>query len=108
MFLEGYSCDNCLLIVLFQLENDMENYARFKIMGSVKKIRMKPNTVPTRFSNLPIVDPGQAAGSTSTREHQAMESTFRSEHQVVEVAAEGTLTSGHPGSSTTCKYLSLS
>ncbi|XP_014292004.1 zinc finger protein 558 [Halyomorpha halys] len=33
----------------FDLENDMENYVRFKIMGSVKKIIMKPDCRPSRF-----------------------------------------------------------
>ncbi|XP_026745457.1 uncharacterized protein LOC113506818 isoform X4 [Trichoplusia ni] len=34
----------------FNLESDMENYIRYKIMGSVKRIKMNPNCVPTRFS----------------------------------------------------------
>ncbi|CAK1587497.1 unnamed protein product [Parnassius mnemosyne] len=33
----------------FYLENDMENYTQYKIMGSVKRIRMKPNCIPSRF-----------------------------------------------------------
>ncbi|XP_026743984.1 uncharacterized protein LOC113505464 isoform X11 [Trichoplusia ni] len=33
-----------------ELESDMENYIRYKIMGSVKRIKMNPNCVPTRFS----------------------------------------------------------
>ncbi|XP_026322184.1 uncharacterized protein LOC113231863 [Hyposmocoma kahamanoa] len=33
----------------FDLENDMENYTRYKIMGSVKRIRMKPSCIPSRF-----------------------------------------------------------
>ncbi|XP_022818836.1 uncharacterized protein LOC111351258 isoform X9 [Spodoptera litura] len=34
---------------MVQLENDMENYIRYKIMGSVKRIKMKPNCIPSRF-----------------------------------------------------------
>ncbi|KAH9636412.1 hypothetical protein HF086_006172 [Spodoptera exigua] len=33
----------------FDLENDMENYTQLKIMGSVKRIRMRPNCIPSRF-----------------------------------------------------------
>ncbi|CAK1593892.1 unnamed protein product [Parnassius mnemosyne] len=33
----------------FDLENDMENYTRYKIMGSVKRIQMKSNCTPSRF-----------------------------------------------------------
>ncbi|KAI8425270.1 hypothetical protein MSG28_007055 [Choristoneura fumiferana] len=31
------------------LENDMENYVQYKIMGSVKRIRMKPSCIPSKF-----------------------------------------------------------
>nr|XP_049706943.1 uncharacterized protein LOC126056809 [Helicoverpa armigera] len=34
----------------FDLEHDMENYIRYKIMGSVKRIKMKPNCIPSRFA----------------------------------------------------------
>ncbi|KAG7296997.1 hypothetical protein JYU34_019916 [Plutella xylostella] len=34
----------------FDLENDMENYRQYKIMGSVPKIRMKPGCIPSRFN----------------------------------------------------------
>ncbi|KAI8425265.1 hypothetical protein MSG28_007055 [Choristoneura fumiferana] len=33
----------------FKLENDMENYVQYKIMGSVKRIRMKPSCIPSKF-----------------------------------------------------------
>ncbi|GJQ72586.1 hypothetical protein Trydic_g1251 [Trypoxylus dichotomus] len=33
----------------FNLEEDMENYTRYKIMGSVKKVIMKPDCVPSKF-----------------------------------------------------------
>ncbi|XP_069363463.1 zinc finger protein 845-like [Maniola hyperantus] len=33
----------------FDLENDMENYTQYKIMGSVKRIQMKPGCVPSKF-----------------------------------------------------------
>ncbi|XP_028178382.1 uncharacterized protein LOC114365884 [Ostrinia furnacalis] len=33
----------------FDLENDMVNYTEYKLMGSVKRVRMKPNCVPSRF-----------------------------------------------------------
>ncbi|XP_048000637.1 uncharacterized protein LOC125237549 isoform X2 [Leguminivora glycinivorella] len=33
----------------FDLENDMENYIKYKIMGSVKRIQMKRNCIPSRF-----------------------------------------------------------
>ncbi|XP_073950641.1 uncharacterized protein [Choristoneura fumiferana] len=33
----------------FDLENDMENYVQYKIMGSVKRIRMKPSCIPSKF-----------------------------------------------------------
>ncbi|CAG5056525.1 unnamed protein product [Parnassius apollo] len=33
----------------FDLENDMENYIQYKIMGYIKRIRMKPNCIPSRF-----------------------------------------------------------
>lgn len=36
-------------MVLFQLPNDMENFLQYKLMGSVKKIRMKPHCIPSRF-----------------------------------------------------------
>ncbi|GBP40292.1 hypothetical protein EVAR_83982_1 [Eumeta japonica] len=36
-----------------QLENDMENYTQLKIMGSVKRIRMRPNCIPSRFDCQP-------------------------------------------------------
>lgn len=29
----------------------MENYMQYKIMGSIKKIRMKPGCVPSRFKS---------------------------------------------------------
>lgn len=35
-------------------------------MGSVKKIRMKPGIIPSKFNNIPIVSPGQEAESSST------------------------------------------
>lgn len=28
----------------------MENYVKYKIMGSVKRIKMKPNCIPSRFA----------------------------------------------------------
>ncbi|RVE42653.1 hypothetical protein evm_012705 [Chilo suppressalis] len=34
----------------FNLEQDMENYMQYKIMGSVKRILLKPNCVPSKFS----------------------------------------------------------
>ncbi|XP_064076162.1 PR domain zinc finger protein 5-like isoform X2 [Vanessa tameamea] len=34
----------------FNLEQDMANYMEYKIMGSVKHIKMKVNTIPSRFS----------------------------------------------------------
>ncbi|XP_046976221.1 PR domain zinc finger protein 5-like isoform X2 [Vanessa cardui] len=34
----------------FNLEEDMANYMEYKIMGSVKYIRMKVNAVPTKFN----------------------------------------------------------
>lgn len=34
---------------MFQLENDMENYIRYKVMGSVKRIQMKPGCIPSKF-----------------------------------------------------------
>ncbi|XP_022815748.1 uncharacterized protein LOC111349020 isoform X4 [Spodoptera litura] len=37
----------------FDLENDMENYTQLKIMGSVKRIRMRPNCIPSRFDCQP-------------------------------------------------------
>ncbi|KAJ8708159.1 hypothetical protein PYW08_010525 [Mythimna loreyi] len=37
----------------FDLENDMENYIQLKIMGSVKRIRMRPNCIPSRFDCQP-------------------------------------------------------
>lgn len=37
------------VLFTFQLENDMENYMQYKIMGSVKRIRMKPNCIPSKF-----------------------------------------------------------
>ncbi|KAG6453428.1 hypothetical protein O3G_MSEX008145 [Manduca sexta] len=33
----------------FDLPNDMENYTQYKIMGSVKKIRMKTGCLPSKF-----------------------------------------------------------
>ncbi|XP_044727581.1 uncharacterized protein LOC123291379 [Chrysoperla carnea] len=33
----------------FDLEHDMENYIQYKIMGSVKRIRLKPHCIPSRF-----------------------------------------------------------
>lgn len=34
---------------MFQLEHDMENYIKYKIMGSVKRIQLKPHCIPSRF-----------------------------------------------------------
>ncbi|CAG9789449.1 unnamed protein product [Diatraea saccharalis] len=34
----------------FNLEQDMQNYMEYKIMGSVKKVKMKSNVVPTKFN----------------------------------------------------------
>ncbi|XP_022818832.1 uncharacterized protein LOC111351258 isoform X5 [Spodoptera litura] len=34
----------------FDLPNDMENYMQYQIMGSVAKIKMKPDSLPTRFN----------------------------------------------------------
>ncbi|CAH2083741.1 unnamed protein product [Euphydryas editha] len=34
----------------FDLEQDMANYMEYKIMGSVKHVKMKENTTPSRFS----------------------------------------------------------
>ncbi|XP_022818835.1 uncharacterized protein LOC111351258 isoform X8 [Spodoptera litura] len=44
----------------------MENYMKYKIMGSVKKIRMKLNTIPSKFSQKPIATPSQEVESTTT------------------------------------------
>lgn len=35
-------------------------------MGSVKKIRMKLNTIPSKFSHMPLASPSQEVESTST------------------------------------------
>ncbi|KAH9633851.1 hypothetical protein HF086_013740 [Spodoptera exigua] len=42
-----YALDKILL--LFQLPNDMQNYMRYHIMGSVPKVLMKSGCVPTKF-----------------------------------------------------------
>lgn len=34
---------------LFQLPNDMGNYMRYKLQGSVKLIRMKKGCLPSKF-----------------------------------------------------------
>ncbi|XP_061725726.1 zinc finger protein ZFP2-like isoform X2 [Cydia pomonella] len=50
----------------FDLEQHMENYMQYKIMGSVKKIRMKPNAIPSKFSHsIQIVRPAEST-ATST------------------------------------------
>ncbi|XP_072946856.1 uncharacterized protein [Epargyreus clarus] len=36
-----------------QLPNDMENYTRYQVMGSVSQVRMKPGCIPTRFECQP-------------------------------------------------------
>ncbi|CAF4947037.1 unnamed protein product [Pieris macdunnoughi] len=43
----------------FDLENDMENYHRYKIMGSVKRIKMKSNCIPSKFDcqNTSTIEP---------------------------------------------------
>ncbi|XP_044728314.1 uncharacterized protein LOC123291917 [Chrysoperla carnea] len=33
----------------FNLEQDMKNYMEYKIMGTVKQVKMKANTIPSRF-----------------------------------------------------------
>ncbi|XP_041985244.1 uncharacterized protein LOC121737649 isoform X2 [Aricia agestis] len=38
-----YFCDDH-----FDMENDMANYLEYKLMGSIKQIRMKPKAVPSR------------------------------------------------------------
>lgn len=40
-------------LLLFQLPNDMENYIRYQVMGSVSQIRMKSGCIPTRFECQP-------------------------------------------------------
>ncbi|XP_072935599.1 uncharacterized protein [Epargyreus clarus] len=37
----------------FDLPNDMENYVRYTIMGSVGQIKMKPNCLPSKFACQP-------------------------------------------------------
>ncbi|XP_063371180.1 zinc finger protein 845-like [Cydia amplana] len=68
-----YQCHHCgkqfrnKSVLKKHLKQDMENYMQYKTIGSVKKIRMKPNTVPSKFShNMPIVSPSHTAESTLT------------------------------------------
>ncbi|KAH9635196.1 hypothetical protein HF086_009536 [Spodoptera exigua] len=39
----------------FNLPEDMENYTEYRVMGSVKRVRLKPNCVPTKFSCQPDI-----------------------------------------------------
>lgn len=47
---------------MLQLPNDMENYMEYHVMGFVSQVRMKPDTLPSKFDCQP--DRRKRAGSS--------------------------------------------
>ncbi|KAF5306119.1 hypothetical protein FQA39_LY09097 [Lamprigera yunnana] len=49
----------------YQLPNDMENYMKYHLMGSVSQVRMKPGCIPTKFA----CQPGRKTGTSVERQY---------------------------------------
>ncbi|KAF9812371.1 hypothetical protein SFRURICE_005482 [Spodoptera frugiperda] len=59
----------------FNLPDDMENYTEYSIMGSVGKIRMKPDCLPSKFECQPdrIKRTGPLQSSSAVSKRQRMD-----------------------------------
>ncbi|XP_050559537.1 uncharacterized protein LOC118278943 isoform X12 [Spodoptera frugiperda] len=70
----------------FNLPDDMENYTEYNIMGSVGKIRMKPDCLPSKFECQPDrikrTRPLQSSSAVSKRQRMDVIQTSRHERRV--------------------------